>query len=219
MYLGGNGFYWRIAYHRTQPHTIEMRRGMSGLRTWEGEAGETTLAFTGEPSSTWRSNGRPPQRLLGVGFDAQVFTHSSAYRWLEAAEAPSLRWLTDGIDLNKPLGDFGLRGNGAAGVEVDRVEFTLGSPPGTIWLATADNLGYGGTPTPEEVRTLHRGIMGDQNAQVRADITFFPTANGGGVFSTGSIAWVCALSHANYQNNVSRLTGNVLKRFLDEEPL
>lgn len=97
--------------------------------------------------------------------------------------------------------------------------FTLGSPPGTIWLATADNLGYGGTPTPEEVRTLHRGSMGDQNAQVRADITFFPTANGGDVFSTGSIAWVCALSHANYQNNVSRLTGNVLKRFLDEEPV
>jgi N,N-dimethylformamidase len=219
MYLGGNGFYWRIAYHRTQPHTIEMRRGISGLRTWEGEAGETTLAFTGEPSSTWRSNGRPPQRLLGVGFDAQVFTHSSPYRWLDGAKAPSLGWLTDGIDLDKPLGDFGLRGNGAAGVEVDRVEFTLGSPPGTIWLATADNLGYGGTPTPEEVRTLHRGIMGDQNAQVRADITFFPTANGGGVFSTGSIAWVCALSHTNYQNNVSRLTGNVLKRFLDEEPL
>jgi N,N-dimethylformamidase len=209
MYLGGNGFYWRIAYHPTNPHTIEMRRGMTGLRTWEGEAGETTLAFTGEPSSTWRSNGRPPQRLLGVGFDGQVFT----------AKAPSLAWLTEGIDLDKPLGDFGLRGNGAAGIEIDRVEFTLGSPPGTVWLATADRLGYGGTPTPEEVRTLHRGIMGDQNAQVRADVVFFPTANGGAVFSTGSIAWVCALSHANYDNNVSRLTGNVLQRFLDETPL
>lgn len=43
--------------------------------------------------------------------------------------------------------------------------------------------------------------------QVRADITFFPIADGGGVFSTGSIAWVCALSHANYQNNMSQLTG------------
>ena len=27
----------------TLPHTIEMRRGMTGLRTWEGEAGETAL--------------------------------------------------------------------------------------------------------------------------------------------------------------------------------
>jgi N,N-dimethylformamidase len=219
MYLGGNGFYWRIAYHRTEPHAIEMRRGMTGLRTWEGEAGETALAFTGEPSSTWRSNGRPPQRLLGVGFDGQVFTHSSPYRWLEGARAPALKWLTDGIDLDKPLGDFGLRGNGAAGVEVDRFELTLGTPPDAVWLATADRLGYGGTPAPEELRTLHRGIMGDQNAQVRADLVYFPTANGGGVFSTGSIAWVCALSHNNYDNNISRLAGNVLRRFLDERPL
>ena len=219
MYLGGNGFYWRIAYHPTVPHTIEMRRGMTGLRTWEGEAGETTLAFTGEPSSTWRSNGRPPQRLVGVGFDGQVFTHSSPYRWLDGAKDPALSWLTDGIDLAAPLGDFGLRGNGAAGVEIDRVDLSLGSPPGTVWLATADRLGYGGTPAPEEIRTLHRGVMGDQNAQVRADLVYFPTANGGAVFSTGSIAWVCALSHAGYRNNVSQLTGNVLKRFLDPTPL
>jgi len=219
MYLGGNGFYWRIAYHRTEPHAIEMRRGMTGLRTWEGEAGETALAFTGEPSSTWRSNGSPPQRLVGVGFDAQVFTHSSPYRWLPAAKAPGLEWLTDGIDLDQPLGDFGLRGNGAAGVEVDRFELTLGTPPDTVWLATADRLGYGGTPAPEELRTLHRGVMGDQNAQVRADLVYFPTANGGAVFSTGSIAWVCALSHNDYDNNISRLAGNVLKRFLDDRPL
>ena len=41
----------------------------------------------------------------------------------------------------------------------------------------------------------------------------------GGVFSTGSIAWVCALSHNNYDNSISRLAGNVLRRFLDERPL
>ena len=219
MYLGGNGFYWRIAYHPTLPHTIEMRRGMSGLRTWEGEAGEGVLAFTGEPSCTWRSNGRPPQRLLGVGFDGQVFTQSSSYRWLEGARDSSVAWLTEGVDLDAPLGDFGRRGNGAAGIEIDRVEPTLGSPPALVWLATADRLGYGGTPTPEEIRTLHRGVMGDQNAQVRADLAFFPTTNGGAVFSTGSIAWVCALSHNNYHNNVSQVTGNVLRRFLDETPL
>jgi len=82
-----------------------------------------------------------------------------------------------------------------------------------------DDPRVGGTPTPEEVRTLHRGIMGDQNAQVRADVALFPTADGGAVFSTGLIAWVCALSRANNDNNVSRLTGNVLRRFLDETPL
>ena len=133
MYLGGNGFYWRIGFDPAAPHRLEMRRGMSGLRTWEGEAGEGTLQFTGEPSGTWRSNGRPPQRLVGVGFDGQVFTRSYPYRWLDGARAAELGWLTEGLDLDAPLGDFGLRGGGAAGVEIDRVEPSLGSPPGLAW--------------------------------------------------------------------------------------
>jgi N,N-dimethylformamidase len=218
MYLGGNGFYWRIGYHPSVPHTMEIRRGMNGLRTWEGEAGENALQFTGEASGLWRSNGRPPQRLVGVGFDAQVFTHSSPYRWLGGAHDPALAWLTAGIDLDAPLGDFGLRGGGAGGIEVDRVEPTLGSPPGLVWLATADRLGYGGVPTPEEMRTLYRGFTGEENGQVRADLVFFPTAAGGAVFSTGSIAWVCALSCHGYENNVSRVMANVVKRFLDPLP-
>ena len=219
MYLGGNGFYWRIGYHPSAPHTIEIRRGVAGMRTWEGEAGENVLACTGEPSGLWRSIGRPPQRLLGVGFSGAVLTHSSPYRWLEGARSPGMNWLTKGIDLDAPLGDFGARGKGAAGLEVDRTEPTLGSPPGLMWLATADRLGWGALPGPEEIRTLHRGVAGDENGQVRADVVFFPTANGGGVFSTGSIAWVTALPHHNYENNVSQLTANVLARFLDPRPI
>jgi N,N-dimethylformamidase len=218
VYLGGNGFYWRIAFHPTRPHCMEIRRGVTGTRTWEGEAGENALSFTGEPSGLWRSSGRPPQRLVGVGFDAQVFTHSTGYRWLPAAQDPRIAWLTEGVDLAAPLGDFGLRGGGAAGIEVDRVDPTLGSPPHLLRLATADRLGYGGLPSPEEFRTTHRGLTGDQNAQVRADLVFFPTASGGAVFATGSIAWACALSHNHYDNSVSRVTGNVLRRFLDPAP-
>ena len=44
-------------------------------------------------------------------------------------------------------------------------------------------------------------------------------ANGGGVFSTGSITWAASLSHDGYQNNVARITGNVLRRFLDPRRL
>lgn len=33
MYLGGNGFYWRIAYHAELPGVIENRRGFSSVRT------------------------------------------------------------------------------------------------------------------------------------------------------------------------------------------
>ncbi len=44
-------------------------------------------------------------------------------------------------------------------------------------------------------------------------------AGGGGVFTTGSIAWCAALAHNGYDNNVARITGNVLRRFLDPDPL
>lgn len=55
--------------------------------------------------------------------------------------------------------------------------------------------------------------------QVRADLVYFPTRQGGAVFSTSSISWCGSLPHNNYDNNVSRMTANVLRRFLDEEPL
>ena len=41
---------------------------------------------------------------------------------------------------------------------------------------------------------------------------------GGAVFATSSIAWAGALAHHGYQNNVSRLTANVIRRFLDPTP-
>jgi N,N-dimethylformamidase len=218
MYLGGNGFYWRIAFHPTRPHTIEIRRGAVGLRTWEGEPGEGCLAFTGEPSGLWRANGRAPQRLVGVGFDAQVFDRSGCYHRMPDSFDPRVAFIFDGIGAEERIGDFGLRGGGAAGIEVDRADATLGSPPSLMLLATCDRLGYGGIPAPEELRTLHRGFTGDQNARVRADMTFFPTAKGGAVFTTGSIAWVSALPHNGGRNNVARITGNVLRRFLDPAP-
>jgi len=42
---------------------------------------------------------------------------------------------------------------------------------------------------------------------------------GGGFFSVGSIAYTAALSHNNYDNNVAKITGNVLRRFRRTEPL
>jgi N,N-dimethylformamidase len=218
MYLGGNGFYWRIAWHPTLPSCIEVRREDTGVRTWEGEAGEGHHAFTGESAGLWRSSGRPPQRLVGVGFDAQVFDFSSFYRQLPDARDPRAAFIFEGVAANERIGDFGLRNGGAAGLEIDRADATLGSPPNLLLVASADRIGYGGMPTPEEFRTFHRGLDGEQNARVRADMTFFPTANGGAVFTTGSIAWVCSLPHNNYDNNVSRVTENVLRRFLDPAP-
>jgi N,N-dimethylformamidase len=218
MYLGGNGFYWRIAFHPSKPGIIELRRGIAGTRSWEAEAGEGNLSFTGEPSGLWRSNGRAPQRISGVGFSAQVFDFSSSYRRMPGSFAPRASFAFEGIGADEAIGNFGLRLGGAAGLEIDRADRTLGSPPDMMLLATADRTGVGGVPTPEEMPAMYRGFTGEENALVRADMVFFPTAKGGAVFSTGSIAWCCALSHMGYENNVSRITGNVLRRFLDPSP-
>jgi N,N-dimethylformamidase len=44
---------------------------------------------------------------------------------------------------------------------------------------------------------------------------FYEVDGGGAVFSTGSIAWFGALATNNYDNDVSRVTENVLRRFSD----
>jgi N,N-dimethylformamidase len=46
----------------------------------------------------------------------------------------------------------------------------------------------------------------------------FSNARGGAVFATGSIAWCGALAHNGADNNVARVTANVLRRFLDPAP-
>jgi N,N-dimethylformamidase len=50
-------------------------------------------------------------------------------------------------------------------------------------------------------------------------MVYFETANGGAVFSVGSIAYCGSLSADNYNSSASRVTENVLRRFLSPEPL
>jgi len=54
-------------------------------------------------------------------------------------------------------------------------------------------------------------------ARIRSDIVFFETPSGGAVFSVGSIAWAGSFSVNNYDNNIKKLTDNVLHRFVDSE--
>ena len=58
----------------------------------------------------------------------------------------------------------------------------------------------------------------DPDPYVRADMVFYETPNGGAVFSVGSISWFGALARNNFDNDVAKITGNVIDRFLDETP-
>jgi hypothetical protein len=50
------------------------------------------------------------------------------------------------------------------------------------------------------------------------DMTFFETAHGGAVFSTGSITFCGSLVTSGCENDVSQLLKNVVDRFLDPAP-
>ena len=217
MYLGGNGFYWRIAFSDEHPGVIENRRGVSGVRTWEGQPGEHHLSFSGEPGGLWRTHGRAPQLLVGTGFSSTLFVKSVAFRRTEASMDPAVAFVFRGVNSER-FGDFGYRGGGCVGMELDRWDAGLGSPPNSLVIATSEPIGPGGLLSGEEFTTTTRALDGGQNAKVRADMVFFTTEGGGAVWSTGSIAWATSLLWNSGDNDVSRITGNVLDRFLDPVP-
>jgi len=218
MYLGGNGFYWKVARHSEVPAVIEIRRGEGGIRAWAAEAGEYYNAFDGEYGGLWRRNGRPPQRLGGVGFTAQGNFVGSHYRQLPDARTSRAAWILEGIGADELIGGFGLSGHGAAGFELDRADKRLGTPSHAVVLASSE----GHEPeapwvlVPEEQLTHITTWAGKPAKElIRADLTFFETPNNGAVFSTGSITFCGSLLHNDGNNNVSRLIRNVLDRFLD----
>ena len=217
-YVAANGWYWRIAYHRTLPGVIEVRRAEDGIRTWEADPGEYYHAFSGEYGGLWRRIGRPPNVMCGVGFTAQGFDVSSYYVRKEGSFDPRAAFIFEGIGPDERIGDFGLVGDGAAGLELDRVEFALGSPPNTLLLASSEGHSDLVALVNEEFTVVPPNLGGSQHPNVRADLAFFETAAGGAVFSTSSIAWCGSLSHNGYGNNVARITRNVLHRFLVPEP-
>ena len=162
----------------------------------------------------WRRNGRPPQLLCGVGFSAQGLFEGSYYRRMSGAADPRTAWFFEGID-DESRGDFGLSGGGAAGVELDRADFELGTPPDALILARSEAHQSHHVVVPEELLTHVTTVTGERpQALIRADIVYFETTAGGAVFSVGSITFCGSLSHNNYQNNISRMLENILRRFL-----
>jgi len=217
MYLGGNGFYWRIAFDPENPAIVEVRRTEGGIRAWAAEPGEGHHSFDGGYGGLWRRAGYAPNRLCGVGFTAQGFDGAEPYHRMPHADAPRASFIWDGIE-GDTIGDFGLFGGGASGVETDRYDADLGSPPHALIVGRSKDHTPGIFRVPEELLATHNMIDGTTNPLVRADLVFFETDGGGAVFSVGSMAWVCALPHNGYDNNVARMSENVLRRFADGEP-
>lgn len=219
IYMGGNGFYWRTHYHPERPGIVEVRRAEDGIRSWAAEGGEYYASFTGELGGMWRRMGRPPQSVAGTGMTAQGFDSSTYYERTPESSDPRVAFAFAGVGQDERIGDFGIVGGGAAGWEIDRVDAALGTPPHTLVVARATNFSAAYNWMKEELSHTHTAITGTNCPHVHADMAFYETPNGGAVFAMSSIAWAGALAHNGYDNNVARITGNVVRRFIDPEPL
>jgi hypothetical protein len=126
--------------------------------------------------------------LLGVVYSDPGAMTVAPYELITADH-----WIFAGIGLKN--GDrFGLKtlheryGDGASGHETDKV-----SPS-----------------SPKNIHVLARGLNPDNGG---AHLAYFETPSGGAVFSAGSITYASALL---CEDAVSRITANVLERFLNE---
>ncbi len=217
-YLGGNGFIWRCAFSSEMPGVLELRRAEDGIRYRDEEPGEYYLEFTGEHGGLWRRLGMAPQALVGVGTVAVGFDVSGFYRRTQASLDPRVAFIFEGIGKDELIGDFGILGGGASGSEIDAVDPLLGTPPHTLVVASSEGHSANTYLVPDETGFHHCAMDGAQSPLIRADMTFFETPSGGAVFSVGSIAWGASLPHNGYNNNVARVSENVLRRFLTPEP-
>ena len=223
LYLAANGFYWVCAPHPDNSNLVEVRKGDNGTRAWTIAPGDYCNSFDGKHGGLWRVRGRVMSKLLGVTFTSFGLTYSSYYRRAPDSELPECAWIMEGVGVDEPIGDFGLIGDGAAGLELDRYDLELGTPHRAFLLANSE--GHNDLfVTVSEESTFHaRGYFsagtGDTNPLTRADMVYYKTPNDGAVFSVGSMAWCGSLSHNNYDNNVSRIMRNVIDGFLEKGPL
>ncbi|KAL8720881.1 MAG: hypothetical protein Q9225_002326 [Loekoesia sp. 1 TL-2023] len=219
MYLGGNGYYWVTTHDPGRPHRIEVRRAEAGCRTFGLPPGNWHHSLTGELGGLWRSRGRPPNCLFGLGSCAMGVGKGTGFGITAKARSHSRvsRFLR-GLEAEQIIGDFGLVQGAASGDEIDRLDYDLGTPRNAILVATTKLAGGHSDEYMlfnEETLFPMVNTTGSTSDKIRSDIIFFETPSGGAVFSVGSINWVGALAWNTFDNNVAKMTANVLHDFVD----
>jgi N,N-dimethylformamidase len=150
--------------------------------------------------------------MSAAGFDRAIPFHR-----LPASHDPRAAFIFAGVGEDEPIGDAGLMMGGAAGLEVDRADAALGTPPHALIVAAATGFSHSYLRAIEEVTNPDAKQGGPDNPAVRGDMVFFETPNDGAVFAAGSITWFGSLSHHDYDNPVSRITDNVLRAFASDD--
>jgi hypothetical protein len=213
MFLGGNGFYWVTSASTKSPHRIEVRKGDQGCRSITIAPGERIHSVDGMQGGLWRSRGRAPNYIFGIGPCAFGTGPGKPFVANESiSDHPVFRKVFKDVEPSELIGMEGF-GGGASGDEIDRFDTELGSPPNTLLLATSqrhdDTFGL----FNEESMWPMVNTLGSNCDKVRSDMTFYETSGGGGVFAVGSINWYSSLGWDDFENNVAVVTQNVLEMF------
>ena len=97
----------------------------------------------------------------------------------------------------------------------DRLDHRLGSPLNAVVLASSEGHDRKNFVVVHEERLGFTTTIPGQTLEqlIRADMTYIEKPAGGAVFSVGSITYCGSLPHNKFDNDVSRLTFNVLNRF------
>jgi N,N-dimethylformamidase len=134
---------------------------------------------------------------------------------LQGAGRQAVRGLDEAV-----VGAYGHVLGGAVGDEVDRFDIALGSPEHAYVLGTSTGLGNEYQLVIEDMILSLPDQGGAQRPdQVKADMVLFPIEGGGWVFSVGSITYGGALAWNGCDNDLSRLTANVLRAFAGKAPV
>ncbi|OAL21449.1 hypothetical protein AYO22_07845 [Fonsecaea multimorphosa] len=214
MYLGGNGFYWVSALDTARPWRLEVRRGDQGVRTYTLPGPERIMSLNGTQGGLWKSRGRSSHGLFGISFCAEGVGPGVPFKRTEKSLAPEFAWMFKDMSPEELLiGEHGL-GGGASGDEIDSFDIKCGSPTIGVVIATSTGHPDAFGIVPEITMFPITKTLGTQTDEIRSDIVYYETDAGGAVFSVGSINWYCSLGWDDYNNNVAKLTENVIREFL-----
>lgn len=207
IHLGGNAFYFVTSIFAEERHVIEVRRGYAGTIPWQSEPGELRQAATGEPGGIWRWRGRSAHGLLGTGTAAVTFGKGRPYIREAISHDQRFAWIfegTDGVQIDARAELLGA----PAGFEVDAMRADLGTPADVVKLATATGFDPALTFGPSE-DVLSTGTKGEMESH----IAYRRLDGGGRVFAAPSIAWTSCLADRGGDNDVARITANVIRAF------
>ncbi len=205
MYLGGNGFQSRITFSPERPWVMENRRVPYWKSSHAGAGAEHVLATDGHRAGHLAAGGRFALHLVGVESATMGFDESLPF--FRRADLPErASFVFAGVE-SEELGAYGLIGGGVVGQEWDNSESGGDLPEGHVVLASSRD------------HSMIPPLFGASREPYHADMVLVLRSGGGACFSVGTMAWCAALPHAGYENDVAKVTRNVLERFLDPRPL